>query len=151
MESRGLVGQNELILCSDSGAVAIRNDDLEQVDLEIIIMGPKRRSNRLRKERDSTVSEDLMDRSGSPRTMNANRDEDKPPKATDEKSKRDERRQRGDKEENASVDRGVQQSKRDKTPNNDNLLDRLEQRYTRQSGSSIVANDDAYVDYMDYF
>ena len=97
------------------------------------------------------MSEHLMDRSGSPRTMNANRDEDKPPKATDEKSKRDERRQRGDKEENASVDRGVQQSKRDKTPNNDNLLDRLEQRYTRQSGSSIVANDDAYVDYMDYF
>lgn len=127
--------RKELIfnLNNSDGAQAQRKEGQnENVDLEIILLGPKDNSfgqrDRTRKVNNSLESSKSIN---SVDSMDMKKQEDKGTTETNEKAPED------------------GQSKSSTAALRSRLLDRMEKRY--REGRSPSADDDYYIDYMDYF
>lgn len=131
-------GQNELIFVNNSrlqrGKVVVEEvQEGEHVDLEIIILGPKRKARRARYK----LRQTKKNNQSSSKAAKSDSDSDDADNLSD---KTDQVKQANEKQKSPSpnVSPKVDES----------LLKRLESRYGQKR---MVADDDTYVDYMDYF
>ena len=130
-------GKNELIFTylnstnENRATVSVGTEELDEkskndeVDVEVILLGPKRR----KKKSSSSSSRRKEDKE---EDDDETKDEDKPD------------------EEDSSADK-TEKPTDDVAPKrvNDSLLKQLERRY--QESGALASDEDAYVDYMDYF
>lgn len=136
-------GQNELVFINNQKDAVIPSEDDERVDLEIVILEPKR-SGRVASQRKMKSRQERRGDLSSSTTLATIDDKLDDNEADENKSNAgkaaDENRQQSDQEP---------EGKADTSPNvNEGLLKQLEMTYAQKR---LVADNDTYVDYMDYF